>query len=114
MAEDQEARIRTIEKHLFAEKQLTATLEEALTDLESSSTKMKTEMELWRRKCVTQEEELQLLRKEKQTARMSVQQMEDEAKRRIDLERAKLEERMRQLNDMNKGKKNKKSSINCF
>ena len=45
LLEDQEARIRTIEKHWFAEKQLTATLEEALTDLESSSQKMKTEME---------------------------------------------------------------------
>ena len=32
MIEEQEARIRTIEKHLFAEKQLTATLEEALVD----------------------------------------------------------------------------------
>jgi chromosome segregation ATPase len=115
LAEDQEQRIRTIEKHLFAEKQLTATLEEALTDLESSSTKMKTDMETWRRKCITLEEELSAMKKDKQNTRLSVQQMEDEARRRIDLERAKLEERMQQLNSMTKkagGKK--KSSINCF
>ncbi|KAF2667627.1 kinesin-domain-containing protein [Microthyrium microscopicum] len=113
LVEDQEARIRTIEKHLFAEKQLTATLEEALTDLESSSTKMKTEMELWRRKCATQDEELNLLRKEKQNTRLSVQQMEMEAQKRINEERQKLEERMAQLNNMSK-KQKKKSSINCF
>jgi chromosome segregation ATPase len=113
LVEDQEARIRTIEKHLFAEKQLTATLEEALTDLESSSQKMKAEMEAWRRKCVALEDELSAMRKDKQNTRLSVQQMEDEARRRIDLERAKLEERMLQLNSMTK-KQKKKSSINCF
>jgi kinesin family protein 4/21/27 len=113
MVEDQEARIRTIEKHLFAEKQLTATLEEALTDLESSSTKMKGDMEVWRRKCAMLEEELSQMKQDKQNTRLSVQQMEDEARRRIDLERAKLEERMQQLNSMTK-KKSKKSSINCF
>lgn len=114
LVEDQEARIRTIEKHLFAEKQLTATLEEALTDLESSSTKQKSDMEAWRRKAVALEEEVQGLRKDKQNTRLSVQQMEDEARKRIDLERAKLEERMKQLNNMSKGKNKKKSSINCF
>jgi kinesin family protein 4/21/27 len=113
LVEDQEARIRTIEKHLFAEKQLTATLEEALTDLESSSQKMKTDMEAWRRKCVALEDELSQMRKDKQNTRLSVQQMEDEARRRIDQERAKLEERMQQLNSMTK-KQKKKSSINCF
>jgi chromosome segregation ATPase len=113
LAEDQEARIRTIEKHLFAEKQLTATLEEALTDLESSSGKLKQDMESWRRKCSGLEEELSGLRREKQQGRLSVQQMEEDAKRRIDLERAKLEERMQQLNSMTK-KQKKKSSINCF
>ncbi|QDS74214.1 hypothetical protein FKW77_002418 [Venturia effusa] len=109
--EDQEARIRTIEKHLFAEKQLTATLEEALTDLESSSTKMKTEMEGWRRKCVSLEEELTLLRKERQSSRHSVQQLEEERNRakRLEAQRAELEQRMNQIQ-----KKKKKSSINCF
>jgi kinesin family protein 4/21/27 len=113
--EDQEARIRTIEKHLFAEKQLTATLEEALTDLESSSTKMKSEMEAWRRKCNAYEDELLQLRKDKANTRLSVQQMEDDARRRIEQERAKLEERMQQLNSMTKQKKTgKKGSLNCF
>jgi chromosome segregation ATPase len=113
--EDQEARIRTIEKHLFAEKQLTATLEEALTDLESSSTKMKSEMEAWRRKCSSLEDELMQLRKEKANTRLSVQQMEDDARRRIEQERAKLEERMQQLNSMTKKQKTgKKGSLNCF
>ncbi|TID21399.1 kinesin family protein-like protein [Venturia nashicola] len=109
--EDQEARIRTIEKHLFAEKQLTATLEEALTDLESSSTKMKTDMEGWRRKCVGLEEELTLLRKERQSSRHSVQQLEEERNRakRLEAQRAELEQRMNQIQ-----KKKKKSSINCF
>jgi hypothetical protein len=109
--EDQEARIRTIEKHLFAEKQLTATLEEALTDLESSSNKMKTEMEGWRRKCVGLEDELTLLRKERQSSRHSVQQLEEERNRakRLEAQRADLEQRMNQIQ-----KKKKKSSINCF
>lgn len=111
LVEDQEARIRTIEKHLFAEKQLTATLEEALTDLESSSTKMKTEMEGWRRKCTGLEEELTTLRKERQTSRLSVQQLEEERSRakRLEAQRAELEQRMANLQ-----KKKKKSSINCF
>ena len=56
--EDQEARIRTIEKHLFAEKQLTQTLEEALTDLERQSNKMKSEVDAWRRKAAELEHEL--------------------------------------------------------
>jgi kinesin family protein 4/21/27 len=111
--EDQEARIRTIEKHLFAEKQLTATLEEALTDLESSSTKMKSEMEAWRRKCSALEDELQQLRKEKQNFRLSVQHAEEEGRRRLEQDRLKLEERMKQLTSMT-NKKNKKSSLNCF
>ena len=111
LLEDQESRIRTIEKHLFAEKQLTATLEEALTDLESSSTKMKNEMEGWRRKCTGLEEELTTLRKERQSSRLSVQQLEEERNRakRLEAQRAELEQRMAALS-----KKKKKSSINCF
>lgn len=112
LVEDQEARIRTIEKHLFAEKQLTATLEEALTDLESSSTKMKSEMEAWRRKCVGLEEELTNLKKERQSSRLSVQQLEEErrARQRTEEEYKRLAARMQVLD---KSKK-KKSSINCF
>jgi hypothetical protein len=112
LVEDQEARIRTIEKHLFAEKQLTATLEEALTDLESSSTKMKTEMEAWRRKCGGLEEELTQLRKERQTSRLSVQQLEEERNRarKLDIQKADLERRMAEIQK----KQKKKSSINCF
>jgi kinesin family protein 4/21/27 len=111
MLEDQEARLRTIEKHLFAEKQLTATLEEALTDLESSSTKMKNEMEGWRRKCTGLEEELTYLRKERQSSRLSVQQLEEERTkaRKLEAQRAELEQRMAAIQ-----KKKKKSSINCF
>jgi kinesin family protein 4/21/27 len=110
--EDQEARIRTIEKHLFAEKQLTATLEEALTDLESSSTKMKSEMEAWQRKCNNLEEELANARKERQSSRLSVQQLEEErkARQRTEEEYKRLAARMQVL-DKNK---KKKSSINCF
>ena len=55
LLEEQEARIRTIEKHLFAEKQLTATLEEALVDLETSANRTKSEMDSWRKKCTTLE-----------------------------------------------------------
>ena len=50
LVEEQEARIRTIEKHLFAEKQLTATLEEALVDLETTSNRTKAEMDGWRKR----------------------------------------------------------------
>ena len=112
LVEDQEARIRTIEKHLFAEKQLTATLEEALTDLELSSTKMKSEMEAWRRKCLGLEEELGNMRKERQSSRLSVQQLEEErkARQRTEEEYKRLAARMQVL-DKNK---KKKSSINCF
>jgi hypothetical protein len=117
LVEDQEARIRTIEKHLFAEKQLTATLEEALTDLESSSTKMKTEMEAWRRKCGGLEEELTQLRKERQASRLSVQQLEEERSkaRRLETQRADLEARMQTLQKQpGKGKKKGASALNCF
>jgi kinesin family protein 4/21/27 len=73
LVEDQEARIRTIEKHLFAEKQLTATLEDALTDLESSSQKTKNDVDTWKKKCATLEDELGVLKKERLTARHSLQ-----------------------------------------
>lgn len=114
LVEDQEARIRTIEKHLFAEKQLTATLEDALTDLEASSTKTKSEIEGWKKKCASLEEELTVMRKERSLARHSLQAVEEErnARMRVEAERAHLEARMAALNNSNK--KKKKSALNCF
>ncbi|KAF2463316.1 kinesin [Lindgomyces ingoldianus] len=115
LVEDQEARIRTIEKHLFAEKQLTATLEDALTDLESSSQKMRTDLDTYKKKCAGLEEELTVMRKERSMARHSLQAVEEErnARLRVEAERAHLEARMAALNNSNKKKKNK-STLNCF
>lgn len=111
IVEDQEARIRTIEKHLYAEKQLTATLEEALGDLEAQTTKVKTDCENWKKKAWAFEDELNTLRKERNTARMSLQQVEqaETARKEAEAARAQLEERMNALN-----KKKKKSTLNCF
>lgn len=118
--EEQEARIRTIEKHLFAEKQLTATLEEALVDLETSANRTKSEMESWRRKCAQLEDEssslakeLSSLQKERSSSRASLQAVEEEREMRVRAERARqaLEQRMMELNS---NKKKKKSSLNCF
>ncbi|KAJ5413034.1 hypothetical protein N7465_005339 [Penicillium sp. CMV-2018d] len=111
LVEDQEARIRTIEKHLYAEKQLTATLEEALGDLEAQSTKVKSDCEAWKKKAWTFEDELSSLRKERSSARLSLQAVEEErsARREAEAARAQLEERMLALN-----KKKKKSTLNCF
>lgn len=110
--EDQEARIRTIEKHLFAEKQLTSTLEEALTDLERQSNKVKADCEAWRRRAGELEREnKELLDKPVEQNRYSMQEVEAERKKRKDAEiaRAHLEERMNAIN-----KKKKKGSLNCF
>ncbi|PSR77848.1 hypothetical protein BD289DRAFT_137333 [Coniella lustricola] len=110
--EDQEARIRTIEKHLSAEKQLTSTLEEALTDLERQSNKVKADCDAWRRRCGDLEAELKELKdKPQQDQRWSVHQFEEERKKREAAERARahLEERMNAIN-----KKKKKGSLNCF
>ena len=113
LIEDQEARIRTIEKHLFAEKQLTATLEEALVDLETSANRTKSEMENWRKKCQSLEDELVSLRKERSNSRASLQAVEEEREMRMRAERARtaLEQRMAELNT---NKKKKKSGLNCF
>lgn len=110
--EDQEARIRTIEKHLSAEKQLTSTLEEALTDLERQSNKVKADCDAWRRRCTELEAEMKAMReKPPQDPRWSLQQVEEERKKREAAERARahLEERMNAIN-----KKKKKGSLNCF
>lgn len=111
IVEDQEARIRTIEKHLYAEKQLTATLEEALGDLEAQSNKVKNDCENWKKKAWALEDELSTLRKERNSARMSLQQVEqaETARKEAEAARAQLEERMNALN-----KKKKKSTLNCF
>ncbi|KAI2010788.1 hypothetical protein LOZ52_005034 [Ophidiomyces ophidiicola] len=111
LVEDQEARIRTIEKHLHAEKQLTATLEEALGDLEAQSNKVKTDMESWKKKAWQLEEELNTLRSERNSARLSLQAVEEErsARREAEAARAHLEEKMNAIS-----KKKKKSTLNCF
>ena len=110
--QDQEHRIRTIEKHLDAEKQLNATLEEALTDLEEQQKRMKADSDAWRRRASDLEGELKQLReKPVQDNRWSLQQVEEERKKRRDAEvaMANLEARM-QTN----AKKKKKASLNCF
>ncbi|KAK0877829.1 hypothetical protein LTR87_008370 [Friedmanniomyces endolithicus] len=113
MLEEQEARIRTIEKHLFAEKQLTATLEEALVDLETSANRTKSEMEAYRRKCTGLEDELVTLRRDRTNSRASLQAVEEEREMRMRAERARqaLEQRMMELNA---SKKKKKNALNCF
>ncbi|KAK3955550.1 putative kinesin [Pseudoneurospora amorphoporcata] len=111
--EDQEARIRIIEKNLSAEKQLTATLEEALTDLETQQLKIKADADAWKRRASELEAELKELKDKPQVDnRWSLQQVEEERKKRVDAERARqhLEERMQSL----AGKKKKKGSLNCF
>ncbi|KAL2755381.1 hypothetical protein ACRALDRAFT_2041758 [Sodiomyces alcalophilus JCM 7366] len=115
--EDQEARIRMIEKHLDAEKQLTQTLEEALTDLEKQSNKVKADCEAWRKRCGQLEAEIKELKDRptpspQQDNRWSLHAVEEERKKRQAAEaaRAHLEERM---NALSKQKK-KKGSLNCF
>ncbi|KAK2746944.1 hypothetical protein FQN57_002516 [Myotisia sp. PD_48] len=111
VVEDQEARIRTMEKHLHAEKQLTATLEEALGDLEAQSNKVKSDMDAWKKKAWQLEEELTTLRSERNSARLSLQAVEEErsARREAEAARAHLEEKMNALS-----RKKKKSTLNCF
>ncbi|OAX83002.1 hypothetical protein ACJ72_02647 [Emergomyces africanus] len=111
LVEDQEARIRTIEKHLHAEKQLTATLEEALGDLEAQSNKVKADMEAWKKKAWQFEDELTQLRSERNSTRLSIQAVEEErnARREAEAARAHLEEKMNAIS-----KKKKKSTLNCF
>ncbi|KAF9771341.1 hypothetical protein IL306_011023 [Fusarium sp. DS 682] len=117
ITEDQEARIRTIEKHLNAERQLTQTLEEALTDLERQSNKVKADCDAWKKRASELEAEVKELKDRPppepvQDNRWSLQAVEEERKKRQAAEAARrqLEERM---NAINKGKK-KKGSLNCF
>lgn len=117
ITEDQEARIRTIEKHLTAERQLTQTLEEALTDLERQTNKVKADCDAWKKRAGELEAEVKELKDRPppepvQDNRWSLQAVEEERKKRQAAEAARrqLEERM---NAINKGKK-KKGSLNCF
>ena len=120
-----ETRLRLSEKHLFAEKQLTATLEEALVDLEAQGQKTKLDCEGWRKKAMAMDEELREMKaRGGREVRLSVQAVEEERGRREEAERARarLEERMRELNDLKgaggggkKGKKGGKGGgFNCF
>lgn len=85
-----------------------------MTDLETSSTKTKNEIEGWKKKCANLEEELNSLKKERSMARHSLQAVEEErnARLRVEAERAHLEARMAALNNSNK--KKKKGGLNCF
>ncbi len=113
--EDEEARINIIDKALKAEKQLTSTLEEALTDLERKSNKVKADCDAWRKRAMELEVEVKDLKNKPQQDtrwRDSLQQIEEERKKREAAERAHthLEERMKAIS----GKKKKKGSLNCF
>ncbi|KAM0330800.1 hypothetical protein ACHAQA_003754 [Verticillium albo-atrum] len=115
--QDQEARIQTIEKHLDAEKQLTQTLEEALTDLEKQSNKVKADCDAWRKRCQQLEGELKDLKDRPAETpqpdnRWSLQAIEEERNKRHAAEnaRAQLEKRMDAINKQKK----KKGSLNCF
>ncbi|KAI9862152.1 MAG: hypothetical protein M1813_004927 [Trichoglossum hirsutum] len=111
LAEDQEARIRTIEKHLFAEKQLTATLEEALTDLEKQGKKTEEDLKEWKKKCWALEDEMERVKTQSSASRYSMQAVEEErsARREAEAARAHLEERMNAINKKKKGR-----SLACF
>lgn len=117
ITEDQEARIRTIEKHLDAERQLTQTLEDALTDLEKQTKQVKSDCDAWKKRAQELESEVKELKDRPppepvQDNRWSVQAVEEERKKRQAAEAARrqLEERM---NAISKSKK-KKGSLNCF
>ncbi|KAM0511401.1 hypothetical protein ACHAPE_009916 [Trichoderma viride] len=116
VTEDQEARIRSIEKHLTAERKMTETLEQALGDLEMQSKKVKTDCDAWKKRAQELEAELKEVKErqvdQSQDNRYSMQAVEEERKKRQAAEAARrqLEERMQAIN---KGKK-KKGSLNCF
>ncbi|KAM0262562.1 hypothetical protein ACHAQJ_001607 [Trichoderma viride] len=116
VTEDQEARIRAIEKHLTAERKLTQTLEEALGDLEKQSKKVKTDCDAWKKRAQELEAEVKELKErpvdQSQDNRWSMQAVEEERKKRQAAEAARrqLEERMQAIS---KNKK-KKGSLNCF
>ncbi|KAI1431527.1 hypothetical protein GGR50DRAFT_697925 [Xylaria sp. CBS 124048] len=114
--EEQDAKIKTIEKHLDAERQLNSTLETALNDLEEQFKKIKADAETLKKRVQELEAENKKLKEtppQDPRWRDSLHQIEEERKKRQESERARahLEERMNAIN--NKQKK-KKGSLNCF
>ena len=82
-------------------------------DLENQGKKVKNDMDAWKKKAWAYEDELATLRKERNSARLSLQAVEEERSARKEAEAgvARLEERMMA---MNKGKKKKAGGFNCF
>ncbi|RPA93414.1 kinesin-domain-containing protein [Choiromyces venosus 120613-1] len=108
--EDQEARIKTLEKQLQAEKALTITLEEALTDCENKMKSLRSDRDSFQAKASLVQQELDRARNESQSSRYSMQAVEEErlARKKAELAREQLEVRMRDI-----AKKNKRSFA-CF
>lgn len=108
--EDQEARIKTLEKQLQAEKALTSTLEEALTDCERTMKRLTTDRDSLQVKASLVQLELDRAKNDSQTSRYSMQAVEEERLARLKAEQAReqLEQRMQALS-----KKNKRSFA-CF
>ncbi|KAK6329663.1 hypothetical protein TWF696_003536 [Orbilia brochopaga] len=108
--EDQEARIKTLEKQLQAEKALTATLEEALTDCEKTMKRLNSDKEMYQKKANMAQQELDRTRNESQSSRYSTQAVEDERLARLRAEKAmqQLEERMHDVS------KKKRPNMLCF
>lgn len=108
--EDQEARIKTLEKQLIAEKALTQTLEEALTECEKSMNRLTADRDSLQAKAAQVQAELERTKNESQSSRYSMQAVEDERLARIKAEQAKeqLELRMQAL------AKKQKRSFACF
>lgn len=72
---------------------------------------MKEDLEVWKKKAWSYEDEIENLKHHQKTSRFSMQAVEEErnARRQAEAAKAQLEERMLALN-----KKKKKSSLNCF
>ena len=118
MLMERDNHMKQMEKHLFAEKQLTQTLEEALADLEAGQKRGKADVESWKKKCWNLEDELSKAKKEggRERERWSLQAVEEEKGKRREAERAReeLEERMKGLQESGKKKKKKGGRLNCF
>lgn len=116
LVEEQENRLRVIEKHLHAEKQLTSTLEEALVDLETQSSKNRVDAESWKKKAWAMEEELARLKKERGPESLSIQAVEEEMMKRREAEAARrqLEERMKLLTMYRDGTAKKRKGGDWF
>jgi len=103
--EDQEARIKTLEKQLQFEKALTGTLEDALNDCETTMKRLTSDRDSFQLKASQIQQEL-----ESASSRYSMQAVEEErmARQKAEQGRAALEERMQALN------KKKARSFACF